>query len=75
MSTKRLMFLVVVLAATVLPIGSALGQDAPAGWWSETIAVASDPAGSATIEGDTYTITGDGHDIWDAADDFHGFRR
>ncbi len=71
MSTKRLMFLVVGLAATVLPLRSALGQDAPAGWWSETIAVPSDPAGSATIEGDTITITGDGHDIWDAADDFH----
>ena len=71
MSKKRLMFLVGILAAVVLPLGSAQGQDAPAGWWSETIAVPSDPAGSATIEGDTYTVTGDGHDIWDAADDFH----
>jgi hypothetical protein len=38
------------------------------GWWNEDIGVPL--AGSATKSGDIFTITGNGHDIWDAADDF-----
>jgi len=73
MSMKKLICLTVGFAAAglLLPVAGAFGQNAPEGWWSETIAASSDPAGSARIQGGTYTITGDGHDIWDAADDFH----
>ncbi len=49
--------------------GGAFAQAGPQGWWSETIGTGAQ--GNATIEGDTYLVTGNGNDIWDAADAFH----
>ncbi|MHC4351248.1 MAG: C25 family cysteine peptidase [Planctomycetota bacterium] len=40
----------------------------PAGWWSGDIGT---EGGSAVQMGDTFEITGDGHDIWGTADGFH----
>ncbi len=59
-----------VTAALLLSLaGSALGQPGIDGWWTETIGGGT--AGNATIKSGTYTVTGDGADIWDAADQFH----
>ena len=40
----------------------------PAGWWSVDIGTA---GGRSIQSGDTFEITGDGHDIWGNADGFH----
>jgi hypothetical protein len=40
----------------------------PVGWWSGDIGTT---GGSAIQNGDTFEITGDGHDIWGTADGFH----
>ncbi|MHC4752540.1 MAG: DUF1349 domain-containing protein [Planctomycetota bacterium] len=52
-------------------VGNASAQ-LPAGWSQQWIGDES-PPGSASYDSatDTFTITGHGHDIWDAADDFH----
>ncbi len=63
---------ILCLVSFVLVLGlaaNALAQPSTIpGWWNEDIGVPL--AGSATKTGDTFTITGNGHDIWDAADDF-----
>jgi hypothetical protein len=63
---------ILCLVSFVLVLGlaaNALGQASTIpGWWNEDIGVPL--AGSATKTGDTFTVTGNGHDIWDAADDF-----
>ena len=52
-----------VTAALLLSLaGSALGQPGIDGWWTETIGGGT--AGNATIKTGTYTVTGDGADIW-----------
>jgi len=63
---------ILCLVSFVLVLGlaaNALAQPSTIpGWWNEDIGVPL--AGSATKSGDIFTITGNGHDIWDAADDF-----
>ena len=65
--SKKLGF--VVMTALVLSLGgNALAQIGPAGWWAEHIGDGVD--GSVSAAGSTYTIIGDGHDIWDNSDGF-----
>ncbi|UCG48891.1 MAG: hypothetical protein JSU94_03735, partial [Phycisphaerales bacterium] len=64
MCRKLILFsLIMVLAAS----GSAVAK--VPGWWNED--VGSPTPGDATKSGSTYTITGNGHDIWDQSDNFH----
>jgi hypothetical protein len=65
MSKKSVCLIITVLLALT---GNALAQIGPAGWWAEHIGDGVD--GSVSVSGTTYTIIGDGHDIWDNADGF-----
>jgi len=61
----------VFLASFVLVLGLVGSASAalPPGWISEDIG---NPApGSASESGGTWTVTGNGHDIWDNSDNFH----
>jgi len=59
----------VVMTALVLSLaGNALAQIGPAGWWAEHIG--DGVPGSVSASGTTYTVIGDGHDIWDNSDGF-----
>ena len=58
-----------VLTALVLSLaGNAFAQIGPTGWWAEHIGDGVD--GSVSVTGNTITIIGDGHDIWDNSDGF-----
>jgi hypothetical protein len=57
------------MTALVLSLaGNALAQIGPAGWWAEHIG--DGVPGSVSVSGTTYTVIGDGHDIWDNSDGF-----
>ena len=65
--SKKLAY--VVMTALVLSLaGNALAQIGPAGWWAEHIG--DGVPGSVSVSGTTYTVIGDGHDIWDNSDGF-----
>ena len=62
---KRLIFLLNLFLA----VGTASAA-LPPGWSNQDIGDEG-LAGSAGEAGGTWTVAGSGHDIWDAADDFH----
>jgi regulation of enolase protein 1 (concanavalin A-like superfamily) len=73
---KRMTMVVIVLVL-VLGLGSMASAQLPAGWSQTDIGGAS-PVGSASYDQatGTWTVTGDGQDIWDTWDSFHFvFRR
>ena len=67
---KRL-FLLTLLISLLTGVSSSAD---PVGIFEDTVNVGDDPGIGSTLydaETDSYLITGSGHDIWDAADDFH----
>lgn len=55
------------LCVVVLAVASSALGDVP-GWWDQDI---NTTGGSATEQDGTFTIMGDGHDIWGTWDSFH----
>jgi len=64
---KLVTFLVSMLVV-VSWAGMALGA-LPQGW--DSCDIGAPVPGSASESGGVFTVTGDGHDIWDSSDDFH----
>jgi len=64
----RKLVLLVSFALVLSLVGNALAA-LPAGWTSQD--VGTPEPGSADESNGTWTITGNGHDIWDASDNFH----
>ncbi len=67
--SKKLIFLTsfVLVLALVSNAPSAL----PSEWRSQDVGDAMGTGGSASESGGTWTVNGDGHDIWDNSDGFH----
>ena len=68
---KEFIYLSSFLLVLSLGFPDAIADPVPAPWGSQTIGDDA-PIGSADHDpgAQTFTVIGDGHDIWDAADDF-----
>ena len=64
--SRKLIYLICFVL--VLGLAGTASADV-SGWWNEDVGA---PApGDATESAGTFSVTGDGHDIWDSSDNFH----
>ena len=68
LKTITLVLIAVVWPFTYVGAKPPIEWQGPADWWSSDIGTT---GGSAVQSGDTFDITGDGHDIWGSSDGFH----